>query len=266
MTDQYDLIVSPITQRHHSLSEKNCKKCRYCQKNDAASKEHIIANRRLKEIQKPKPSEQKNDNIKKHYRGITCQRCNHILGQYEQESKDHLAISTVWKIMAGNSNGVFDQKLPYFLKNSTAGCIEKYERRVLDIINLKKVMPENTFGFDIVYQGVSDSKGKVSINLFMKFELIRVVTESLVVENCNTKEKIHKTIDVIVYVSHDANAHRIGLVLPLICPLKTDWPNTKLKFSHRGFSKIIQDHFPERKITSLHEYYDPARISSVTSR
>ena len=126
-------------------------------------------------------------------------------------------------------------------------------------------MPENTFSFDIVYQGVTDSKGKASINLFRKFELIRVVTESLVVKNCNTKEKIHKTIDVIVYVSHDANAHRIGLVLPLICPL-TDWPNTKLKFSHRGFSKIIQDHFPERKITSLREYYDPARISSVTSR
>ena len=108
--------------------------------------------------------------------------------------------------MAGNSNGVFDQKSPYFLKNSTADCIEEYERSVLDIINLKKVMPENTFSFDIVYQGVSDSKGEVSISFFRKFELIRVVTESLVVENCNTKEKIHKTIDVIVYVSHDANA------------------------------------------------------------
>ena len=126
------------------------KKCRYCKKWAARSKEHIIVNSRLRSINKFKNPTQKNDNVRKTYKNITCNECNHALGEYESNSWSSLAYSTIWKILAGNANDAFEEDSEYILMHSDRDCIKHYENQILKCIKFNNVgIPDNTFSFSI---------------------------------------------------------------------------------------------------------------------
>ncbi len=122
--------------------------CRYCKTKNASSKEHLIANARLTAIKAHKIDNQNNDNIRKTYKGITCESCNNELGRYEEATLYNLAYATIWKILAGNVNGVFTDK-NYLLSNTPNRDIESYEQQFLKIIQTQDaIIPNNTFRFD----------------------------------------------------------------------------------------------------------------------
>jgi hypothetical protein len=66
-------------------------KCRYCKVNNASSREHLIANRRITQINSYKTSKEINDNIPKIFKKITCEPCNNELGKYEDKGGHNLA-------------------------------------------------------------------------------------------------------------------------------------------------------------------------------
>ena len=232
------------------------KKCRFCKKNNASSREHVLVNSRLKEINQFRSTNQKNDNRKKRFTQITCTECNNKLGQYEERNRSSLAYATVWKILAGNTNGVFKGAPEFLLKYSSNSCIETYENSLLNIIKSKKqVLPENTFGFDIVYTGMTDEQGMVNFGIIRQFEMINVVTEELVLKNLEIKKEIKKKIDVIIYVSYNNN-RRIIVILPLLCKQNTGWNNTRYAASYKGFLVIIKKHFPRLNVDKLYKYFD----------
>ena len=281
------------------MSRKNYKKCRYCQNSDASSREHIIASSRLRSIKEFKNSSQRNDNFRKRYKNITCEECNNILGEYESKSGPFLAYATIWKILAGNANNVFEEGSEYILDHSDECCIKSIEDRFLAIIKSKNlVLTDLTFRFDIdyntldcenkpgkayknvVYNFVNESglpvdglvgymkpkggsgedegyysqsnkEGEVSMNILLRMEMIKIVSEKLTIQNCETKEEIHKDIDVIIYISLGPGSHRSLVILPLMCEYDTGWPNTPVKSSHRGFLRIVQDRIADIRITNL---------------
>ena len=142
------------------MSGKNYKKCRYCQKNYAKSKEHIIVNSRLDSINKFKNLTQRNDNIKKTYKNITCMECNHILGEYESKNWICLANATIWKILAGNTNNAFEGDSEYILQHSDERCIKNFENALLTVIKSKNLaLRDNTFTFNIDHKTI-DSENK----------------------------------------------------------------------------------------------------------
>ena len=144
----------------------------------------------------------------------------------------------------------------FLLKYSSKSCIETYENSLLNIIQSKKqVLPENTFGFDIVYTGMTDEQGMVNIETIRQFEMINVITEELVLKNFEIKKEIKKKIDVIIYVSY-SNNRRIIVILPLLCKQNTDWNNTRYVVSHKGFLVIIKKHFPRLNVDKLYKYFD----------
>ena len=124
------------------------KRCVFCTERNASSKEHLIANSRLKRIQSFKAEEQRNDNIRKKYKKITCEICNRRLGKYEEKSPVTLAYSTAWKILAGNINGTFTDQ-DYILSNTKEEGVKSYEKQIRKIIEGEFILPANTFAFDI---------------------------------------------------------------------------------------------------------------------
>lgn len=124
------------------------KRCVFCTERNASSKEHLIANSRLKRIQSFKAEEQKNDNVRKKYKKITCEGCNRSLGKYEAESPVNLAYSTAWKILAGNINGAFTDQ-DYILRSTEEDGVKSYEEQLRNIIEGEYILPANTFTFDI---------------------------------------------------------------------------------------------------------------------
>ena len=218
------------------------KKCRFCKKNNASSREHILARSRLHRINQFRPDNLKNDNYRKKFRGITCKKCNSELGRYEELQWSSLAYATIWKILVGNTNDVFRSIPVFLLKHTNNSCREAHENLILNVIKSKKILPENTFGFDIVYTGTSNEKGEINFKVLRQFEMINVVTEESVIKNFETKIEIKKPIDVIIYVSY-GNNHRIIVILPLVCRSK----DTKLTISHKGFQVIIKKTFSKSK-------------------
>ena len=282
------------------MPKQNYKKCRYCRNSDATSREHIIVDSRLRSINKFKNSTQRNDNIPKTYKNITCKECNQILGEYESTKWSFLAYATIWKILAGNANDAFTKKSEYILKHSDKRCIEYFENVLLAAIKSKNlVLPEYTFTFDIEpktlnsenklgkaiqsavvrcvgdelglpiegvvvylkpkggsdkekgYYSQSNESGEASLNILMRLEMIKIVSERLTIQNSITKEEICKNIDVIIYVSLNLENHRTLVILPLLGTYNTGWPNTPLKTSHKGFLKIVQNHISDIKIVGL---------------
>ena len=143
----------------------------------------------------------------------------------------------------------------FLLKHSSNSCIETFENCVFDAIKSKKILPENTFGFDIVYTGKTNEKGISNFKILRQFEMINVVTEELVIKNLETKKEIKQKIDVIIYVSY-SNNHRIIVILPLLCKQDTDWNNTRISISYKGFLTIIKKHFPRLNVDKLCNYFD----------
>lgn len=125
------------------------KKCRFCRLNNASSKEHLIADSRLRTINSFKNAADANDNIQKTYKKITCEACNNKLGKYEEEHRHNLAYATIWKLLAGNINESFDRQNEFYLKNPTSPTIELFENMMLDVIKGKSILPLHTFKYDL---------------------------------------------------------------------------------------------------------------------
>ena len=287
------------------MSGKNYKKCRYCQNCDASSREHIIVNSRLRSINEFKDTAQRNDNVRKTYKNITCEVCNHILGEYESKRWSFLAYSTIWKILAGNVNNAFEEGSEYVLKHSNKRCIKHFEDTLLTAVKSKNtVLPTNTFTFSVDlktldpenksgkaikniiikcvdesdqpikgtavyikpkggsdeergYYSQSDEKGKASLSVLMRLEMVKIVCEKLVIQNDYTKEEIYKNIDIIIYVSLDLDNHRTIVILPLICKYTTRWPNTPINLSHKELLRIVQNHISDIRIVEIKPMWKP---------
>lgn len=126
----------------------NNKTCRYCGLRLASSKEHLIADSRLTRIKSFRYPDQANDNVRKTFKGITCEPCNRELGKYEEKRWSSLAYATVWKILAGNLNLSFSD-LSHKLSNSDMLCISSFEELLrLVIKGGNRVLPSLTFSFD----------------------------------------------------------------------------------------------------------------------
>lgn len=126
----------------------NNKVCRYCGLRPASSKEHLIANSRLTRIKSLKYPGQPNDNVRKTFKGITCEPCNKELGKYEEGRWSSLAYATVWKILAGNLNSSFSDP-SHKLSNSDVPYISSWEE-ILQLVvrDGHQVLPLLTFSFD----------------------------------------------------------------------------------------------------------------------
>ena len=102
-----------------------------------------------------------------------------------------------------------------------------------------------------IYYSQSDESGKVTLNVLMRLEMVKIASEKLTIQNINTKEEIYEDIDIIIYISIGPDNHRILVIFPLICEYNTNWPDTPVEISHRGFLKIIQDTVSDIKIVKL---------------
>lgn len=123
--------------------------CRLCRINQASSKEHLIANSRLKTLNDYKENSETNDNIQKTYKKITCESCNNSLGEYERIRWCYLAYATVWKLLAGNLNSAFDRQRDFILENSSFHTIDMFEKFMADLIRSKNILPLYTFKFSL---------------------------------------------------------------------------------------------------------------------
>jgi hypothetical protein len=278
-------------------------KCRKCKIEDASSKEHLIANSRLSQINSFKTINEKNDNIPKTYKKITCENCNNLMGRYEEKRWSNLAYATAWKILAGNYNSAFEQYPDFIIKNTPKEIIEKYESELLMLINGDGFLPENTFTFsfdpnlsdlkkkfgfasvqciiklldqdgniihgasvyskdngggekEVGYQATTDKYGMAKIDVLTRVEIVRVITEDLILTNINSGEKKNAIIDIVVYISFNSNSHRLVFIFPLLAKYQTNWEDgTKINVSHKGFLNILQNNFPEIAFTEIEEYY-----------
>lgn len=146
------------------------KVCRFCKVRPPSSKEHVIADSRLRQIKSFKPDS--NDNIQRTFKGITCEECNNFLGDtYESHSPFHLAYATIWKVLAGNVNNAFNRLPDFQLNNTSSEAIEKAEAQLLSHLNKPELcLPEITFEFDLdALEGFSESSNaatkKLQINI-----------------------------------------------------------------------------------------------------
>lgn len=271
-------------------------KCRYCKDKNASSKEHVVANRRLTQINSFKQLEEINDNIPKIFKKITCETCNNELGKYEDKSEFNLAHATIWKILAGNINNAFERYPEYILKITSLKTINIYEEQFLNSIKNNLIFPALTFSFsfdaqnsvfqnrfgeavkkivtkvldengnpiedvtfyskdsflnnnDSGYISKSNENGEININILTRIEKIKIVKEYIYINN-EIKE-----IEIIIYISFDANNHRLILIFPLIGEIKIGLENKFIEIILEDFSTILQKHLPEISITELKNYY-----------
>jgi hypothetical protein len=271
-------------------------KCRYCKDKNPSSKEHLVANRRLIQINSFKQLEEINDNVPKTFKKITCESCNNELGKYEDKSAFNLAHATIWKILAGNINNAFERYPEYILKISSLKTININEEQLLNIIKENLILPELTFTFsfdaqksifqnrfgeavkkivskvldengnpiedavfyskdsflnnnDSGYISKSNKNGEINIDILTRIEKIKIIKENIHINN-EIKE-----IEIIIYISFDANNHRLILIFPLIGEIKIGLKNKFIEIIFEDLLIILQKHLPEISITELKNYY-----------
>lgn len=275
-------------------------KCRYCRTNNASSKEHLVANRRLSQINSFKNPEEINDNVPKTFKKITCETCNNELGKYEDKSEFNLAHATIWKILAGNINNAFERYSQYTLNNSSIRTIAICEEQLFNTIQNSLILPNLTFTFsfdaqksvfqnrfgeavsknipkvfdingnplddvtlyskdsfpnnnDIGYFAKSNNYGEFDLSILTNFEKIIIVKENIqiFIDNIETRSDI----DIIIYVTYNANNHRLILFYPLIGEIQNVKYNSIVEINFRDFLLILNSHIPEFAITELNEYF-----------
>ena len=278
------------------------KSCRYCHEKPASSKEHLIASSRLSRIKSFKEEDNRNDNIRKTFKGITCSDCNNELGKYERDRWSNLAYATIWKVLAGNINSAFSSK-EHQLTKTTKEDIELYEKQVLESIQKKLSLVANTFHFDFdsnslikknqhttalkkvclnlvdesgnpvegakVYTkdkgGSEDEKGyltesnvdgKAELKILMAYESVFVVPEKITITNQSTFANFCKEIDFIIYMSFDANQHRLIVILPIIGKIQTKWNDAELAITHKSFLDIAKEYVKDINITNVVPYFN----------
>lgn len=207
----------------------------------ASSKEHVIHNSRRRVI---RDNGGELGNEKARFKGITCNSCNNFLGQKEELYNSSLAISTLWKVIAGNINNVFASH-PWCLTNNTSkGTMIKYAACLKDMFLNNKLAPENMLGYSLNYSGTTNSLGQTDISILQIAEGVVVVPETLEIKGEQSGEIEKQAIDILVYHTHTTNAFRMLFFLPLI-PVDIKWPHgqEQLSMSHKGFGKIASDLF-----------------------
>ena len=230
---------------------KNTRPClfksEYCT-GAASSKEHVIHNSRRKFLRK---KGKKLDNQQARYKGITCAKCNEYLGRKEDEYNSSLAISTLWKVLAGNINGLFKNHPWTLTKNTNEDTLDNYLKILRDEFINDKVFPENMLGYDLLYFGKTNKDGIAKLNTLIASEGVFVIQDTLKIENLDTGYDTEKQIDILTYNTHTVNNFRMLFFLPLI-PLKfgNGFENAEIKFSHSGFGKHASNYF-ENKSTKI---------------
>jgi hypothetical protein len=123
--------------------------CQWCLKKRANSKEHLIVSKRLKEVRSKKLISERNDNVTKTFKGITCKDCNKLLKDYEERDSATLSYVTVWKLLAGNMNNKFSGHQNFLLVNSSCETIKFFGDMLKSAIQNGNVFPNNTFRYSI---------------------------------------------------------------------------------------------------------------------
>lgn len=199
-------------------------------------------------------------NMKARFRGITCNECNHVMGQIEEKTWSGLAISTMWKVIAGNINGAFDRAAWAQTQNSNPDTLNHYSEMLKDSLMNQKVFPNNMIGYDLNYSRTAGSDGKISLGILTDAEGIRVFTNPIRVSNVENGESYTYEIDFILYHSHQSNGHRLLFFIPLVPqPLKTPWCNSKIKISHTNFGVFAKEILEKEGVSCrLYNYFEDA--------
>lgn len=207
----------------------------------ASSKEHIVHNSRRKFIRDKGVGL---GNEKARFKGITCANCNEYLGRYEEKYNSSLAISTLWKVIAGNINKVFGKNHWGLLQNTSKDTLNYYLDILKKVFNERQVFPENMLGYNLTYYGTSNSEGIVSMNLLTFSEGVIVFPTELKIKNENNGYEEFRLIDVLIYHTHNSNGFRMLFFLPMIPnQFGSNFSNTKINISHVGFGNIAKDLF-----------------------
>jgi hypothetical protein len=215
------------------MNKKRIRRCLFNGENCtqiASSKEHVIHNSRRKLL-----SEKglKLDNQQAQYRGITCPQCNNYLGRKEEKYNSSLAISTLWKVLAGNINGLFKNHTWALTKNTEEATLQRYLEILKDAFITDKVFPENMLGYDLEYFA-TEKEGKCKLNFLVATEGVFVIQDVLQIINLETGFHTEKIIDILVYHTHTNNNFRMLFFVPLI-EHKSNLANN---FKNNRFHKI----------------------------
>lgn len=276
--------------------------CRFCRSRPASSREHVVARSRLKTINSFKSDQERNDNIKKEYRGITCDKdspergCNNAIGKYEEFSWSNLAQATVWKVLAGNINQVFTEDW-LIISNAPPDTILHYEDMLCSAIKSNSKFPDLTYTFDLDasnselfskfgiasksvhfrarqgaafyskdsaasnedagYLAEANEQGEAELNVLMRLETIEVVTGEAELINLESGERKLFVADYIIYLSADANSHRIAFILPLVGGIVTGWSaEAAIEVGKANFLDILNKNMSNLKITKISPYFE----------
>ena len=225
----------------------------------ASSKEHVINNSRRIFIQK-RGAELGND--KARFRGITCQKCNRFLGGIEENTWSGLAVATLWKVLAGNLNRVFDRASWAQVHSTDDGTLEHYLAILRDALLKEEVFPDNMLGYELSFTATTGADGMASMSILTDAEGIRVFRDFTHVENKDNGEKFSIETDFLLYHSHRSHGHRMLFFMPLIQqPLKTPWEHATVKVSHSGFGVYVKQYL-ERSLgveCKLYKLFDNAQ-------
>jgi len=223
----------------------------------ASSKEHVINNSRRIFI---KNRGANLGNTKARFRGITCSNCNSYLGSIEEKTYSGLAIATLWKVLAGNINNAFE-RAPWAQIHYTDLITIKNTLDILRNALLEaKVFPENMFGYNLTYSGVSCVDGKFSMSVLTDAESVTVFQDLIVVINSKSGEQFDFRADFLLYHSHQSNGHRLLFCLPLIPQVATRWANTSIEIKHKGFGKLAKEYLETNAGTTceVYKFFDSA--------
>lgn len=216
----------------------------------ASSKEHVINNSRRIFI---KNRGANLGNMKARFRGITCSNCNSDLGSIEEKTWSGLAIATLWKVLAGNINDVFERAPWAKIHNTDLITIKNTADILRTALIESKVFPENMFGYNLTDFGII-GVGGLSMNTLTHAEVVNVFQDVIVVKNSKSGEQFDFRADFLLYHSHRMNGHRLLFFLPLIPQVATPWGNTSIEIIHKGFGRLAKEYLETNEGTSCKVY------------
>ena len=113
------------------------------------------------------------------------------------------------------------------------------------------IFDKNSSSTKFIGSGTTDKEGYTSFDILMGIEIVKVITEKVTIENCQTKEIVVNNVDYIVYISFDRESHGLLVILPIV-EIKTPWPNALCQVVERDYLEIIKENLPEGNITALY--------------
>jgi hypothetical protein len=208
----------------------------------ASSKEHVIHNSRRR-VLREKGAELGNQQAR--FKGISCANCNEFMGRKEEIDRPSLAISTVWKVVIGNLNNVFNRADWAQTKHAKDEDLAEHANFLRDSFVNDGVFPEEMLGFNIGYTVNAGEKA----DILLYSEGIIINEENISIEDLTTGGKTETKIDLIIYKSFDNNSERILFFHPLIpIELGKRVKSGEIKISHRGFGTICSELFDSEQV------------------